>query len=503
MNLVAHEELIPVRQPTRRGRLLPTISGVAIPIISGFLMAVVMPRGPVTPGQVLVWMLVGVGVGVASGWLLGRWALLSAPVLFALCLELGRLGFDAPSLDGIHLGSTIGIVLFVTGRLFQGLVVLIPMIWGAAIGSTAASRAERGAGLSSALPKVSMALLAMLIVGVGIAVTRPARTDPILGSDGLPLAGSIAELARVDLEGHQQSIVIRGNDATMPVLLYVTGGPGNSDLGYTRTFMEELEQDFVLVSWDQRGTGRSYPAIDPIGTLTVDSAVDDVIALTEYLSDRFEQEKVYLFGNSWGSIIGVLAVEQRPDLYHAYIGAGQMVNPLATDLALYELTLEYTAASGDEDLRARMQAYGEPPYDDLYGYMTVLEHYGDLEPYRETPEFAAGVPGIQGSGVSEYGLMDKVNLFRGLADMGGHMYPQIQDVDFRSDVPRLEVPVYFIQGAHELSARADLAEEYADTLQAPSVDVVIFENSGHIPHFEEAARFHRYLVDVVLAETMG
>jgi len=162
MSLVTHEELTPVRQSTMKRRLLPIVSGLAVPLVSGLLMAVVMPRGPVTPGQVIVFVLVGVGVGVTSGWLLGRWALLAAPVLFALTFELGRIGFDAPSLDGIHLESTIGIVLFVTGRLFHGLVVLIPMIWGAAIGSTMARRAGEVEG-TAALPKVSMTLLAVLI----------------------------------------------------------------------------------------------------------------------------------------------------------------------------------------------------------------------------------------------------------------------------------------------------------------------------------------------------
>jgi proline iminopeptidase len=34
-------------------------------------------------------------------------------------------------------------------------------------------------------------------------------------------------------------------------------------------------------------------------------------------------------GESWGSLLGVLAVKQHPELYHAWIGSGQMVNPEA------------------------------------------------------------------------------------------------------------------------------------------------------------------------------
>ncbi|HEX5695325.1 MAG TPA: alpha/beta hydrolase [Acidimicrobiia bacterium] len=502
MSLLTRDEPTTVETARPGRRPLVVVSGLALPVLFGVLLALLMPRGPVTPGDVIVSMLVGVGVGLGTGWLVGRWAMLGSPVLFALCFELGRIGFDAPSLDGIHLGSSLGLVLFLTGRAFHGLVVLVPMIWAAAIGSAAARRARTDGNGGKRWPWISTALLAMVVVAAGLVVSRPGRTDPIL-TDGAPLAGSVAEIVSVDLGGHDQSVIIRGNDITNPVLLYLTGGPGNSDLGYSRTFLEEVEEDFVLVTWDQRGIGKSYAALDPVSTLTVDSAVTDVIELSEFLADRFDDQSIYLFGNSWGSIIGVLAAEQRPDLYRAYIGAGQMVNPLETDLRLYDQMLEYAADIGDEELLQLMEGFGRPPYADLYGYMTVLEHYGDLEPYTETAEFAAGVPGIQGIGVSEYGFMDKLNVFRGLADMGGHLYPQAQDIDFRRDVPELEVPVYLIQGGHELSARATLAEEYASMLEAPSLDVVVFENSGHVPHFEEAGRFHRYLVDVVLAETEG
>jgi pimeloyl-ACP methyl ester carboxylesterase len=490
--------------PTEKGKgLYLVLYGLALPAVAGALMAVFLPRGPVTAAGAILSMVIGAVVGIATGSWLGRWAVLAAPVLFALFFELIRLELEAPSLDGVDLGSGFGIVLFLVTRGFHLVVALVPMIWGALIGSTALRRAGSTGRLLTGLPKVSTALLVLVITAAGVIVARPGRTETILGEDGLPLAGSIAELLPVTLGDHDQWVLIRGHDVDNPILLYLTGGPGNSDLGYTRSFLEELEEDFVLVGWDQRGVGKSYAALDPVETLTLDSAVSDVIGLSEYLTDRFDQDRIYLFGNSWGSIIGVLAAQERPDLFHAYIGAGQMVNPLATDLVLYDQMLALAEETGNEDLLSEMTGYGEPPYDDLRGYMTVIEHYGRLEPYRETDEFAAGVPGIQGTGAVEYGFMDKLNVFRGLADMGGAMYPQIQDLDLLTEVPSLEIPVYLVQGAHELSARADLAEVYADMIQAPSVDVVTFDRSGHVPHFEEAERFHRYLLEVVLAGTSG
>ena len=133
------------------------------------------------------------------------------------------------------------------------------------------------------------------------------------------------------VNGSEQWIEIRAWSPDKPMLLSIPGGPGQSDLALSRPTLGTLAKDFVVVSWDQRGIGKSYASFDP-KTLTTKQAVADTIALTNYLRKRFDERKIYLFGESGGSIIGVLAVQQHPELYHAWIGSGQMVNLRQTDL---------------------------------------------------------------------------------------------------------------------------------------------------------------------------
>lgn len=78
-------------------------------------------------------------------------------------------------------------------------------------------------------------------------IARPATTDPILGSDGEPLPGSIAELTRVEVGGHDLSMMIRGHSVEDPVLLFLAGGPGGSELGAMRRHAKGLEEDFVVL----------------------------------------------------------------------------------------------------------------------------------------------------------------------------------------------------------------------------------------------------------------
>jgi pimeloyl-ACP methyl ester carboxylesterase len=91
--------------------------------------------------------------------------------------------------------------------------------------------------------------------------------------------------------------------------------------------------------------------------------------------------------------------------------------------------------------------------------------------------------------VPENTLMDRINGLRSFLDTFSILYPQIQEIDFRQDIPALEVPVTLVIGAHEARGRAVLAEAWFEVLDAPSKELVVFEHSGHRPSFEQPAAF--------------
>jgi proline iminopeptidase len=85
---------------------------------------------------------------------------------------------------------------------------------------------------------------------------------------------------------------------------------------------------------------------------------------------------------------------------------------------------------------------------------------------------------------------------RGLLDTFSVLYPQIQAIDFRRDVPELEVPVYMVLGQYEARGRAVLAREWFAQLEAPMKETLIFERSGHRPPFEEPGVFAELMVRI-------
>lgn len=461
------------------------------------------PRGPMTTTQVLTSIVIGALVGVTAGVAMrSRWAMLLAPVVFVAVFEVARVGSDGPTVDGIHPASTYGIVAFAVGRGFHGVVVLVPMLLGAAFGSALGRRVsgdshsrDGRARVGRYVRRTFAGAATIAMIGLAAGAARPASTTPI----GTP--NGVAELIRVDIGGHDLAMMIRGTNTDNPILLYLAGGPGGSELGAMRKHLPGLENDFVVVTWDQRGTGKSYTELEPTATLTFDNAVADTIEVTNYLRDRFGKDKIYLLGQSYGTILGVRAVQQHPELYAAFIGTGQMVSARTTDQIFYADTLAWARSTSNPAVVDTLTRLGPPPYTALLDLEATLANEQEVYPYDHSRNSEGAGGFSENFFVPEYTLAEQIHLLGGFLDTFNFIYPQLQDIDFRVDAIRLEVPAFFVEGAHEARGRAEPFAEWYSKLTAPTKDLVVFDTSGHRPLFEQPDEFVNYMRGTVLAAT--
>lgn len=350
-------------------------------------------------------------------------------------------------------------------------------------------------------------IFVLLLTALALYSQWTAHTPAILEADGKFLPGSIASLEKIKLGGVDQWLIIRGQNTNKPVLLFLSGGPGASEAARVLRFNSELEKHFVVVIWEQRGCGKSYPSIHPKSELTVDRYVADLIELTNLLRARFDEQKVYLVGHSWGTIIGLLAAQERPDLYHAYVGAAQMVDVRETDQMIYELVLDHSRQTGDINFAKALEKQGSPPYFGESPIQPYAKLFGREYQLFEAPNIKDETYRREGDAIllmlkqPEYGWLDRVYYLLGLMNTFNTVYPQLQEMDFRVDATRLDLPVYIVLGRHDLNNPPSIPEEYFSLLDAPKKELVFFENSGHGMIWEEANLFHRLMTDTILPET--
>ncbi|MGG0719229.1 alpha/beta hydrolase [Robertmurraya massiliosenegalensis] len=152
---------------------------------------------------------------------------------------------------------------------------------------------------------------------------------------------SISVLESVAIGGIEQWVLIRGESINNPIVLFLHGGPGNAQIGWAPKFQSNLERNFIVVNWDQRGSGLSYFEGIPEESMNINQFIQDAYELTIYLLNKFKKNKIFIVGHSWGTIIGMPLIQKHPHLFHAYIGVGQSVDLQRGELLSYEYTLEY------------------------------------------------------------------------------------------------------------------------------------------------------------------
>ncbi|HHW47474.1 MAG TPA: alpha/beta hydrolase [Clostridiaceae bacterium] len=380
-------------------------------------------------------------------------------------------------------------------------VALIEILLLSAYCVIARIRKKMNPNLLIRIKKTAIFFAVVMILNVGLIIHSQltASTPHIVDGNGNKPENSIAELKKLELNGRKQWISLRGWNKDAPVLLFLAGGPGGTQMAAVRHELAELEKHFVVVNWDQPGSGKSYYA-EKTENITAETYIQDGYALTEYLKERFSQEKIYLMGESWGSALGIFLVNKYPESYHAFIGTGQMVAFADTERMDYEKALEIAKSKGNTTVTKRLIANGKPPYygkDMVWKSAVYLNYLGAY--MAENPEIHnSGYNTLRDILSSEYGLLDKINFFRGIINTYNHVYQQLYTIDMRTDYTKLDVPVYFLLGRHDVNAPTVLAEEYVQALDAPDKRIVWFEHSGHSPWINEPVKFVKEVLSCFL-----
>jgi pimeloyl-ACP methyl ester carboxylesterase len=341
-----------------------------------------------------------------------------------------------------------------------------------------------------------------VVAGATAMALSPGTPRPVTDENGAIVPGSIAEKTFIEINGAEQGVFIRGRSAELPVLLFLHGGI--PDYFLTARHPTGLEEDFIVVWWEQRGSGLSHGAADPSKPITVEQLVSDAVELTEYLRRRFGQDRIYLMGRSGGTFLGMQLVQRAPELFHAYIAIGQITDQLESEPRAYEYMLESFREAGDAKWVKRLEAtsveHGTP-----LEYLRIRDgamHRLGVGTTREMKSIVTGlfVPSLL---FPEYTVREKWNLWAAKARYGvSAMWEPIITTDLRDAVPEVQVPVYFLHGVYDYTCSYSLAQSYAAQLRAPMKGFYSFHESAHSPIFEEPDRVREIIRRDVLRGTV-
>lgn len=291
--------------------------------------------------------------------------------------------------------------------------------------------------------------------------------------------GGINESLFVEINGSKQWINIYGKSIDHPVLLYLHGGPGSStstlDYAYTRKWSDV----YTVVTWDQRGCGKSYDK-SRRETITADTMMADGVAMTEFLIDHLKVDKITLLGHSWGSYFGANLSLEHPDYYDAFIGTGQFIDYDENEKRLHEAALEWS--KDDPEGRALVEQWysiRNAGFEALKLRQEILERYG-YDMMKDGTDFNVFFTALFNPG---YSLKDFVTVL-GNADDCFEPYSVFLDSDGFRNMSLLgrydyAMPFYNIDGDMDYQTNFELACDYFQQVNAPAKRLFVMKNATH------------------------
>ena len=333
------------------------------------------------------------------------------------------------------------------------------------------------------------------LVAALLAASACTFTSPFLDHDGHVIPGSVATMETLRLGGVDQSVWFRGRSAKAPPLILLHGGPGASESALFRRYDAALEDHFLVVYWEQRGTGRSYHGDIPRSSMTIEQMLSDLDQLVDTVSSRYGHERVVLLGHSWGTILGTLYAHEHPDKVAAYVGVAQIADFAEGERVSLQWALRAAENRHDTGALKELRAIAPAPrsVDQELALGRIVDRLGG--------SYAAGLSTGKliwsALRTDEAGLADVVRFGKGNRFSLEALRPQYSRVDLTS-IKRFAVPVIFLLGRHDWHVPAVLAAKYFDTIEAPYKKLVWFERSAHNPPFEEPNAFVREVVRDVL-----
>lgn len=330
------------------------------------------------------------------------------------------------------------------------------------------------------LKKIGIILAILIFIGLFF----PTWTPAIEGEK------SISELRRVEINGTKLQLMIRGCDKNNPILLFVHGGPCCSEIPYVVKYQKEWEEKFTVVHYDQRGSGKSHRFFEDYSGVTLDTHVEDLIALTKYVTEYMGKEQVILVGHSFGTYIGINAASQNPDLYQAYIGIGQMSDPIEGELGNLEKCVEAAKVQGNTtDIATLESMTGAITKGEMITPREYVRKYGLAA--RKIDE---NIDYIEGFLLRpEYNLLDVICYYVGVKRFQDRMIEESFANPLSTIVSKIDIPVYFVMGKYDAMTSPKAAKEYMDSLICEEKEFVYFEESAHYPQFEENDAFLDWL----------
>lgn len=303
----------------------------------------------------------------------------------------------------------------------------------------------------------------------------------------------------VENKGASMPVYVKGNIESNVFVIFLHGGPGSnaSQAAFVPAF-KELEEDYAMAYYDQRGSGLSHGNPNK-STFTVEQFVEDLDMVVDAINLRYNSPKIFFYGISWGGALGCayMTTDNLQDKITGFINMDSGHNlveglPLSViwvrDYAQKQIDLGIDVAYWTE---ARDWCNTVPDMTIPENYFKYVEYLPNTNASRHNPDQAVETTQIDGEVV--------MNSFMSLATFFNGVYLRtnfnILELNLSPQLHKIKKPTMVLWGRHDGINTIDMGFDAYNSIgdsTTTNKEMIILENSGHEGYVEEQDLFQHH-----------
>ena len=311
----------------------------------------------------------------------------------------------------------------------------------------------------------------------------------------------IDSLEKVMINGSAQWILVRGKSSEAPLIIHVQAGPGFPMIPEAHAMEKKLhlENDYLVAYWDQRACGKSYTKETDPTTINFSQLTDDVICCTKYLLGKYRKEKAVVVGYSMGATLALMAASKDKIFFDRLFLVGMDIDLPTANKNAIEFAISKANEKNKGVLLRQAIDLSKIPINDAKQFQKrakLLTNLGGITTRRNYNQLLmATISNMISS--KAYRLSDIPKTIKGMEFCQNALLPEFNILNLFHRIDGIDVPVHFIQGKQDGVAPYQIAVNYYKYLRADKKTFTVFDNSAHIPHYDEPVKFAKLLRDTI------
>ena len=266
-----------------------------------------------------------------------------------------------------------------------------------------------------------------------------------------------------------------------PIVLYLHGGPGAASSAHSEKITASLEQDFLVIHWDQRGAGKTLKQNNIKQRPTLALMQSDAEELLNYILNTFHRQQIILVANSWGTSLAFHLSETHPDKISTLVAISPIVNLLSSQKSLNKMLIRHFRKSKNQKAVTQLKTINIPYHNakDMAIQFKWLSEY-------------------QGESINDTLYSQYLQFFEQWYTKWSLLYSQLYKINKLKNKPLIQGRTIIFYRDKDYTAYYKLTKKFFKGIKSKEKEIYRFKDVGHQIPMEASKSMQELLLKVLL-----